>query len=675
MKSKMMKRFYILFFFVALAITAAAQPGKFNQNNSRIRHVGLMADSFLAVPKDTFRTAINITAYKNYPWVATSPINRRLYLWDTASYKFRHVGFDSIYVRTSTDSVFGRFYGGEVFLFRKDAGAGVYVDSIYARNDTLYYKKNAVEFYVRKLTDIETIGDVVGAFVNESLTYYYANNRLTIADRDFGDIITSDSGTVWTIGEHAVSYDQIQNVSAINRVLGRKYSLGSVEELTGADVMTMLDVFTSVDNGIVPASGGGSSNFLRADGTWAAPPGGAGTDNTNTGAGFRLVVPSSQAIKSLYNGFAVSIDSTSNISGITFKIDTSLIASQFDISGFQNALSFPYTTGKYLTGYNTFGTLQDSVRSALSAGIDILFSGGAISADTTTGATKLATQGDITRAIAGFSGGTEFGKVDIRTGEDRYVSFRGADKMHFDSVANYWVGFKTSGGKSLSFYDYETTKERFGIDFTKTGLYSPNQATNFRVYNDTAFLELQSTSSKFIVTNIASGVGTKAIRYNPSTGRITYADTTSGGAVTLSSVGGGLDIQTGGAGNIRTLYSSDFDVNTNLISIDYTNGQAASGSNKGFLTSTDWTTFNNKQTAFTSSEETFTGADLTTYDGTTGFVLTVAHTPISSKNRDVFVNTVLVNSYITSISGSIFTIASLPYTISTSDIILIKYNY
>ena len=35
-------------------------------------------------------------------------------------------------------------------------------------------------------------------------------------------------------------------------------------------------LFDDVTNGIVPASGGGTSNFLRADGTWAAAGGGSG---------------------------------------------------------------------------------------------------------------------------------------------------------------------------------------------------------------------------------------------------------------------------------------------------------------------------------------------------------------------------------------------------------------
>lgn len=48
---------------------------------------------------------------------------------------------------------------------------------------------------------------------------------------------------------------------------------------TGADVV--LPLVTSTTAGMAPLSGGGSTNFLRADGTWAAPAGGgAGTDLT-----------------------------------------------------------------------------------------------------------------------------------------------------------------------------------------------------------------------------------------------------------------------------------------------------------------------------------------------------------------------------------------------------------
>lgn len=55
-----------------------------------------------------------------------------------------------------------------------------------------------------------------------------------------------------------------------------------VASSTGTDAT--LPLFTSTDPGLTPLSGGGSTNFLRADGTWAAPPGSI----TGTGSASRV---------------------------------------------------------------------------------------------------------------------------------------------------------------------------------------------------------------------------------------------------------------------------------------------------------------------------------------------------------------------------------------------------
>ena len=47
----------------------------------------------------------------------------------------------------------------------------------------------------------------------------------------------------------------------------------------GADDVT-LPSFTSTLSGVIPGSGGGTANFMRADGTWAAPPGTGGSNFT-----------------------------------------------------------------------------------------------------------------------------------------------------------------------------------------------------------------------------------------------------------------------------------------------------------------------------------------------------------------------------------------------------------
>lgn len=46
---------------------------------------------------------------------------------------------------------------------------------------------------------------------------------------------------------------------------------GDPTDLTGTQATAVLDVFTAALKGLAPASGGGTANFLRADGAWASP--------------------------------------------------------------------------------------------------------------------------------------------------------------------------------------------------------------------------------------------------------------------------------------------------------------------------------------------------------------------------------------------------------------------
>lgn len=85
-------------------------------------------------------------------------------------------------------------------------------------------------------------------------------------------IATTGSGA--DLSADSVTYAKMQNVSATNRLLGRiTAGAGDLEELTGTQATSLLDVFTSALKGITPASGGGTVNFLRADGTWSQPSG------------------------------------------------------------------------------------------------------------------------------------------------------------------------------------------------------------------------------------------------------------------------------------------------------------------------------------------------------------------------------------------------------------------
>jgi hypothetical protein len=92
-----------------------------------------------------------------------------------------------------------------------------------------------------------------------------------------GDATISNTGSL-TIANNAVTLAKMQTIP-VNTILGN-VSAGPIVPVTlsGTQVTTILDVFTSTLKGLVPSgSGGSTTNFLRADGTWAVPAGGGGS--------------------------------------------------------------------------------------------------------------------------------------------------------------------------------------------------------------------------------------------------------------------------------------------------------------------------------------------------------------------------------------------------------------
>jgi len=86
-----------------------------------------------------------------------------------------------------------------------------------------------------------------------------------------GDVTTTLGTVATTIAANAVTNTKLNDMPA-NTIKGNNTG-GSADpsDLTAAQVTAILDTFTSSLQGLVPASGGSSSDFLRADGYWAAP--------------------------------------------------------------------------------------------------------------------------------------------------------------------------------------------------------------------------------------------------------------------------------------------------------------------------------------------------------------------------------------------------------------------
>ena len=86
---------------------------------------------------------------------------------------------------------------------------------------------------------------------------------------------------------------------------------GALGEYTATSLTAQINVFSSSLSGAAPASGGGTTNYLRADGTWAPPPG--ATSGTVTSVG--VSTPSS----------TLSVGGTNPVTGAgTISIDINL---------------------------------------------------------------------------------------------------------------------------------------------------------------------------------------------------------------------------------------------------------------------------------------------------------------------------------------------------------------
>lgn len=99
-----------------------------------------------------------------------------------------------------------------------------------------------------------------------------------LSDGDKGDITVSSSGAVWTVDNDVITYAKIQNVSAAERILGRKTGVGAgdVQELT---ISELLDL-------VLPGSMAQGDILYRGASAWSRLPANtAGKVLTTNGTG------------------------------------------------------------------------------------------------------------------------------------------------------------------------------------------------------------------------------------------------------------------------------------------------------------------------------------------------------------------------------------------------------
>ena len=143
---------------------------------------------------------------------------------------------------------------------------------------------------------------------------------------------------ITTLANSAVSNTKMANMAA-NTIKGNNTDLISAPlDLTTIQVTAMLNPFTATLNGLAPLSGGGTSNFLRADGTWALPSSLMGGTVTNVSI-------------ATANGFTGTVTNPTTIPDITISTDVGGILKGNGIS------ILPATPGiDYSDGTSALGT-------------------------------------------------------------------------------------------------------------------------------------------------------------------------------------------------------------------------------------------------------------------------------------------------------------------------------
>ena len=164
---------------------------------------------------------------------------------------------------------------------------------------------------------------LTGAAVNVSGTNITGILKAASFPALTGDVTTSAGSLSTLIANQAVSNNKLANMPTLTIKGNNTGGSATPLDLTGAQVVTFLPLFSTSTSGLTPYPGSISGKVLSDNGTWVAN--GTGSTNTSVGGAFRFAIDGTNNIKSAAAGYGVIIDSiTSNV--VTFTVDTTKIA-------------------------------------------------------------------------------------------------------------------------------------------------------------------------------------------------------------------------------------------------------------------------------------------------------------------------------------------------------------
>ncbi len=372
-------------------------------------------------------------------------------------------------------------------------------------------------------------GDETGASIKSKLgiTTLSGSNTGDQTITLTGDVTGSGTGSfAATIGASKVTNAKLATVPA-NTIKGAVVA-GNPVDLTATQATTILNTFTPVLKGLAPASGGGTANFLRADGTWA--PTLTSIDTTN-------IANFSTKVRSLFSSTA-PVTYSNGLIGITQAgASTDGYLSSADWNNFNSK-----------AGAITSGDLTETGSSVLT----ITGGNGAVLGS---GATVQVNQSSGTQD--GYLSSTDWTKFNNKVSTGRAIfttaPLQGGGNLSANrtlSIADAVADGTTKGAATFTSQDFLSSAGLISLNYSAGQTASPSQNGFLSSADWTSF---NNKLSSIDTTNIASF-----------------------------------------SGKVRSLFSSTAPVTYNNGVIGITQSGTASN---GYLSSTDWNTFNNKANA------------------------------------------------------------------------------
>ena len=417
---------------------------------------------------------------------------------------------------------------------------------------------------------LATVNSNVGTFNNvtvnakglvtsaSNVAYLTANQTITLS----GNVTGSGTTTITTtIANNVVTNAMLAQIATAS-IKGRVTAgTGNVEDLTGTQATTLLDTFTSALKGLAPASGGGTTNFLRADGTWAAPPGGGGGSPAGSNREIQFNNSGSfgaDANFSWSTGSRLLVGTTTDNGVDKLQVSGSAIATRLKVntSGQTVNISNYYNggTGNNLWINNTEPPLTSAAENNVSIGIDAMISNTSGSFNYALGGRALQrnTSGGLNTAIG-------FGALEYHTTGTRNTGIgvnalnsvvSGTDNLGLGSYAlQYTTGNKNVAIGSQVLYENTTGSSNiaFGLDAgRKISGGSANQTSNQSIFiGEDTRASAAGNTNEIVIGHTAIGQGSNSV----TLGNSSITQTLLRGTVT-----GGSFVKSGGTSS-QVLYA------------------------------------------------------------------------------------------------------------------------